>query len=256
MKAKERLIHICFLINAIQSIGFIALFVVIIPLAMINPRIPETIFSLFKNKAFGLVHTGLTMCSIVNWIYCLRFWYKYDRYSKAIFPLIFPHVIYAPWYYYQVKIKKRPLKGKLIEKNSEKSEETEDLSISDSEFIDLTRKNVFGVIDLWASKEKQLDYQEKVPIAQVSAELFCQWEDFYFPDSDDFKQAFENEELEILSDFDKVLNDIVEKTPQDLPLIDVFVETNEWIEMNKKAIEIQKQLITVGNMRYKKLPGK
>ena len=247
MKAKERLIHICFLINALQSIGFVALFVGIIPLAMFNPRIPDAIFSLFRNKAFGLVHFGMTICSIVNWIYCLRFWYKYDRYSKAIFPLIFPHVLYAPWYYYQVKIKKRPLKGKLIEPNSDKSDEDEDLSISDTEFLDLTRKNVFGVIDLWASKEKQIDYQGEVPIAQVSAELFCQWEDFYWPDSDDFKPAFEKEELEILSDFDKALNETIEKTRQDLPLIETFVETKEWIKMNKKAIEIQKRLNTVGN---------
>lgn len=248
MKVKERLIHICFLINAVLSIGFIALFVGIIPLAMINPKIPEAIFSLFKNKAFEVVHSVLTMCSIINWIYCLRFWYKYDRYSKAIFPLIFLNVLYAPWYYYQVKIKKRPLKGKLIETASDKSNETEDLSISDSEFNDLTRKNILGVIDLWASKEKQIDYQENVPMAQVSAELFCQWEDFYSPDSPDFKQAFEKEELEILSDFNKALNDIVEKTSQELPLIEEFVETQEWIEMNKKAIEIQKQLNTVGNI--------
>ncbi len=64
--------------------------------------------------------------------------------------------------------------------NKSKEEiDTEDKSISDDEFMDLTRKLVFGVIDLWASKENQFEYQKNVPIAQVSAELFCQWEDYY-----------------------------------------------------------------------------
>jgi len=113
MNVKDRLIHICFLVNAFQAIGFVGLFLGIIPLAMLNPKIPEAIFSLFKNDTFEIIYTGLTLCSILNWIYCIRFWYKYDKYSSAIFPLIFPHVLYAPWYYYKVKIKKRPLKGEI-----------------------------------------------------------------------------------------------------------------------------------------------
>jgi hypothetical protein len=224
---------------------FIALFVGIIPLAIISPDSARNIFLLFQEKTFNLIYSTLTICSFVHWIYCLRFWYKYDRYSKAIFPLVFPHIIYAPFYYYQVKIKKRPLKGKLIKKEPEDS--NEDLSITDTEFVELTRKNVFGVIDLWTSKENQLDYQKDVPIAQVSSELFCQWEDFYFPDSDDFSQSFNIEELEILTEFDKVLNDTVDKTHQNLPVIEEFIETEEWKEMNKKAIEIKKELNTVGN---------
>jgi len=188
------------------------------------------------------------MCSIVNWIYCLRFWYKYDRYSSALFPLIFPNVLYAPWYYYQVKIKKRPLKRKIIDEDMDDSADKEDLSITDTEFTDSTRKNVFGVIDLWASKDNQLDYQKNVPIAQVSAELFCQWEDFYFPDSADFKQAFDYEEFIILAEFDKTLNGMVNKTPQSLPLIEKFIEAEEWKIMNAKAIEIKKRLDTIGNL--------
>ena len=113
MRIKEKLIQFCFLINAFQSLAFIGLFIGIIPFAMINPAIPEKIFSLFQNKTFGIIYTSLTLCSFINWLYCLRFWYKYDRYSKAIFLLIFPHVLYAPFYYYQVKIKKRPLKNKI-----------------------------------------------------------------------------------------------------------------------------------------------
>lgn len=113
MRIKKRVIHICFLINAFQSLSFILLFIGIIPLAIIFPDFPKTFFGLFKNKMILGIHSTVTFCSFFNWIYCLRFWYKYDRYSTAIFPLIFPHVLYAPFYYYQVKIKKRPLKNEI-----------------------------------------------------------------------------------------------------------------------------------------------
>ncbi len=106
---KERLLSICFLINAFQSLAFIALFFGIIPLTMIFPNFAKNFFGLIQNKIFLGVYTSLTFCSVFNWLYCLRFWYKYDRYSKAIFPLIFPNLLYAPFYYYQVKIMKRPL---------------------------------------------------------------------------------------------------------------------------------------------------
>jgi len=173
--------------------------------------------------------------------------FKYDRYSKSIIPLFFLNALYAPIYYYRVKIKKRPLRNKI---NRPQEIKTEDKSISEEEFVDLNRNNVFGVIDLWASKENQLDYQKNVPIAQVSAELFCQWEDFYFPDSDDFKQSFSKEELELLSEFDAALNNTVDKTPQNLPVIEEFIKTEEWKKMNEKAIEIKKKINTVGNTQY------
>jgi hypothetical protein len=155
------------------------------------------------------------------------------------------NAFYAPIYFYRVRIKKRPLRNKINKPQEEI--EIEDKSITDDEFTALTRKNVFGVIDLWASEEKQLNYQKEVPIAQVSAELFCQWEDFYYPDSTDFKDAFDKDELELLTEFDKALNNTSDKTPDNLPPIEEFVKTQEWNDMNKKAIEIKKKLDMVGN---------
>jgi hypothetical protein len=91
-----------------------------------------------------------------------------------------------------------------------------------------------------------------VPTAQVSSELFCQWEDFYYPDSSDFKQAFDKDELEILAEFDQALNETADKTPENPPQIEEFIKTQEWIDMNKKAIEIKNKLNTVGNNVYTK----
>jgi hypothetical protein len=44
--------------------------------------------------------------------YCVWFLIKFDRYSKSIFLLGFFNLLYAPIYFYRVKIKKRPLRNK------------------------------------------------------------------------------------------------------------------------------------------------
>ena len=125
--------------------------------------------------------------------------------------------------------------------------------IDDKELAKRIRQNVLSILDLWSSKEEQLEYQRNVPIAQVSAELFCQWaDDFYHPESTQFKMAFDEKEREILADFDKTFNHISEKTPNDLPYIDDFVKTKEWEVVNRAALEtLEKINNTAANNGYK-----
>ena len=105
-----------------------------------------------------------------------------------------------------------------------------------------------NVLDLWNSASKQLEYQKNVPIAQVSSELFNQWNDFYYPDSKHFKLAFNEKEKEILSDFDKVLNHISEKLPDHIEYITDFIKTNEWLILNNASKEtINRLKNTVAN---------
>ncbi|MBN1988041.1 MAG: hypothetical protein JW783_01420 [Bacteroidales bacterium] len=244
MKLIDRITYVTFGINIAAILFYF------IGLPIIVMTIPDAFDKITANKGQNSYNIALTVISTVvffHWLYCIWFLFKYDRHSKSIFPLLFFNVIYAPIYFYRVRIKKRPLRKKI---NKPKQDiETEDMSTTADEFEDLTRNNVFGVIDLWASEKSQLDYQKDVPIAQVSAELFCQWDDFYYPDSSDFKQAFSKVELEILAEFDKALNETVDKTPENPPQIDVFIKTQEWIDMNKKAIEIKNKLNKVGNKR-------
>lgn len=122
--------------------------------------------------------------------------------------------------------------------------------LDDKELTKRVRQNLLDVLDLWASKESQLEYQRNVPIAQVSAELFCQWaDDFYHPDSTHFKMAFDEREKGLLAEFDKVLNDISDKAPTDLPYITEFVKTNEWLVINQAAVETLKKIRnTAANM--------
>ncbi|MCP2045056.1 hypothetical protein [Pontibacter sp. HSC-36F09] len=111
--------------------------------------------------------------------------------------------------------------------------------VSDEEMATRIRKLVLDVIELWSSKEAQLNYQKNVPIANVSAELFEQWTDFYNPDDRKFKMAFNETELKLLADFEHVLErETTRVSPYNVPDIELFVYTLEWREINNAAIEL------------------
>ncbi|WP_421810889.1 hypothetical protein [Flagellimonas sp.] len=110
------------------------------------------------------------------------------------------------------------------------------------------RQNVLDVLKLWASKDEQLEYQKNVPIADVSAELFCQWgDDFYHPETPQFRLAFNENERKVLADFDKTFNLISDKTSKNLPNIVDFVKTNEWLILNQAAVEALKKIKATDN---------
>jgi len=235
MKPIDKITYIAFLINIFAILLYLIGFPVI---AMTNPNL---FFKLTENQGlnpYNLVMTIISMIVIYHWGYCIWFLFKYDRYSKSIFPLFFFNGFYAPIYYYRVKIKKRQLRNKV---NTETAEQLDD-SMNESEFVELTRKNIIGVLQLWSSKEEQLEYQKSVPIAQVSNELFGQWEDFYTPDTEVIREAFSTTELELLTKFENRLTEIAEMLNGNIAYIDKFIETTEWKELNLLASEILRGL--------------
>ena len=236
MKDPNKFIRFCFFINSLQAAIFIGLFVGLIPIVLISQKLGNVLFEMFGSDTFMYIFNCLTFFSFINWIFCIRFWYKNDKYSKAIFALFFLNVIYAPFYFYQVIIKKRPLRNEIDSSNVD-TQKYEN-AIDQKDFVELTRNNIFEIIELWSSKEKQLAYQASVPIADVTSELFCQWADSYTPEYVDFRLAFKKIELCLLSEFDKELNFISEKTPNLLPEINNFIETAEWKTLNDKAKDI------------------
>ncbi|HLF53193.1 hypothetical protein [Flavobacterium sp.] len=100
------------------------------------------------------------------------------------------------------------------------------------------RKNILENLNLWSSKESQLKFQSDVPSAQVSDELFNLWDDDYQPESEIHKMAFNEKERQALEKFNTLLNIISEKTPQNLPNIEEFILTKEWLELNELAKEV------------------
>lgn len=106
-----------------------------------------------------------------------------------------------------------------------------------SELSKVMRGRVLETLALIASEDVQRKYQRKVPYVDVPAELFNQWEDCYAPDDDIFRKGFAAEELNILSRFDDVLNQVSEDTPQKLPELEDFMKTEAWHKLATAARE-------------------
>lgn len=238
MKLIEKIVYISFWINIL----FVIFVFVGMPILLINfPDFFELLTSNKGRNPLNMTYTFLNLVVLFHWGYCIWFLFKYDRYSKSIFLLFFLNVIYAPIYYYRVKIKKIPLINK-INKPTEIKTDNEDKSISEEEFIKLNRENIIEVLKLWSSKEEQLEYQKTVPIAKVSSELFGQWDDFFNADSEVMTEVFNKHELELLNKFDSELTKIRVKLNGQVPQIEDFIKTPEWEKLNFLAQEVLRDM--------------
>jgi len=99
------------------------------------------------------------------------------------------------------------------------------------------RKETFDTLKLISSKAEQLDYQNKVPIAHVSAELFCSWESCYqdVKNRDWYLSTFSKKEFEVLKRFDVIFEQVCSETEQDVPYITEFIQTKQWLTLSKAA---------------------
>jgi hypothetical protein len=110
-KTTNKLLTICFVGSIIYSVFAIIVIIGFPFLLIISPSHIDSFFFLMKSSLY--LQALLGCCSLINWVYCMIFWYKYDKYSKSIFGLVLLHFLYAPFYYYLVKIKKRKLYNKI-----------------------------------------------------------------------------------------------------------------------------------------------
>lgn len=108
------------------------------------------------------------------------------------------------------------------------------------EDVQQTRQVFRELLQLLSSKEEQQQYQVAVPIADVPAELLCQWfDDHYHPKTDWFQGAFTSEERDILKEF----NDFYDARTSKLP--DTLLELLEdpvWSEIVAKAKQTLKSI--------------
>ena len=116
-----------------------------------------------------------------------------------------------------------------------------------NQHINNTRRNIINTLYLISSKEKQLNYQENVPIARVSAELFCQWDEHFPSEKNDdlFRETFNEDERMILCEFNEVFERVAEATPNDLPDIHDFIKTDALVQLSKAASIALKKLSNV-----------
>ena len=99
------------------------------------------------------------------------------------------------------------------------------------------RNETIDTLKLISSETEQLDYQQKVPIADVSSELFCSWESCYqdVKSRDWYQSAFSTSELGILARFDVVFEEVCSNTEEKLPYITDFIKTKQWLKLSNAA---------------------
>lgn len=106
----EKILHICFMLNLFLILIFIGQLVVLLSN---SDWYFDTLTDHDKSLTFNLIFYFFYIPSFILWLHNIHFFYKYDRYSKSIILLFLINILYSPYYYYQVKIKKRPLKNEI-----------------------------------------------------------------------------------------------------------------------------------------------
>jgi hypothetical protein len=100
------------------------------------------------------------------------------------------------------------------------------------------RRNIIEHLQLLSSKEDQFEYQRTVPIADVSAELFCYWDDQFHKAATNpawYLEVFTPDEFQALEEFNEVLKEVSKCSPYPLPDIFEFVLTPEWARLSEAA---------------------
>lgn len=71
-----------------------------------------------------------------------------------------------------------------------------------AEHVEQVRLGIVAHLECISSEQEQLDYEQNVPIANVSSKMICVWFDsLYWPESTNFKLAFDASERAVLAAF-------------------------------------------------------
>ena len=98
------------------------------------------------------------------------------------------------------------------------------------------KQRVVETLQLLASREEQMEYRRRVPIADVSAELFCFWDDAFSRDDTKLRAEFSESEWTALLRFHSVFERVCALLPHHpLPPIEQFVQSPHWLQLSRAA---------------------
>lgn len=98
------------------------------------------------------------------------------------------------------------------------------------------KQGLLEVLRLWASRDEQFEYRRTVPIADVSAELFCMWDEVFWPDDAALRAEFSETEWTALQRFHSVFERVLRLLPHHpLPPIEDFVQSPHWLLVSRAA---------------------
>jgi len=101
---------------------------------------------------------------------------------------------------------------------------------------DTPKQRIVETLKLLASRDEQMEYRRRVPIANVSAELFCFWDDVFWPDDAKLRAEFSESEWTALLRFHSVFERVGRLLPHHpLPPIEQFVQSPHWLQLSRAA---------------------
>ena len=102
------------------------------------------------------------------------------------------------------------------------------------------RRGLLQTLELLASREEQLQYQRDVPIAYVTGELFCMWDDYSAVASKNreyFSSFFSDAELDAIEKVNATVDEVLRRVGQVDMSIEKFVLTPESDEIAQAATQ-------------------
>lgn len=101
------------------------------------------------------------------------------------------------------------------------------------------RTGVIEAMEVLSSLEKQLEYEHRVPVADVPAEVIIDWEAEFvaFCAMEWEPGTFTDEEIAAIWSFDAVVQDVCDATPDDLGCVADVSGTPAWQRLMAAAAE-------------------
>jgi hypothetical protein len=98
------------------------------------------------------------------------------------------------------------------------------------------KQGILDTLRLWASREAQLEYRRTVPIADVSAELFCMWDEVFWLDDTALRAEFSETAWSALQRFHSIFERVGSLLPHHpLPPIEEFILSPHWLQISRAA---------------------
>ena len=98
-------------------------------------------------------------------------------------------------------------------------------------------------LETLASEEEQLGYERNVPHVDITAELVCGWfDDTYHPDAPEFRACFSNLELQALSEFNAVYEQIRRVLPPSNGTVKTWLSSPHWRHVMQAASQALRSL--------------
>jgi hypothetical protein len=106
-----------------------------------------------------------------------------------------------------------------------------------------TRKLIVELLQLFASEERQLAYEQDVPNVDITVELVCMWfDDQYQPQQRHFDSCFTLAELAALERFHQFYVERVERLPRSEGTVRSWLASPIWREVMEQARKTIEQI--------------